>query len=64
MTTKESVTTYTDAFSQLADGLVSGGNTRFTGSFWEFLRDIWKSQSRRVAAFGDPPRSPKAPTLQ
>jgi len=41
MTTKESVTTYTDAFSQLADGLVSGGSTQFKGSFWEFLRDIW-----------------------
>ena len=41
MTTKESVTTYTDAFSQLADGLVSGGSTQFKGSFWEFLRAIW-----------------------
>jgi len=40
--TKE-VTTYKDAFSQLANGLI--GEKKFkTGSFWEFVRDIW-SQS-------------------
>ena len=41
MTIRESSTTYTDAFSQLAHGLQRGGNKQFKGSFWEFLRDIW-----------------------
>ena len=41
MTIKEqSVTTYTDAFSQLANGLEQKHALK-VGSFWEFLRDIW-----------------------
>ena len=41
MATKvKDVTTYKDAFSRLADGLA--GERKFkTGSFWEFVRDIW-----------------------
>ena len=41
MTIRESSTTYTDAFSQLAHGLQRGSNKQFKGSFWEFLRDVW-----------------------
>ena len=37
--TKE-VTTYQDAFSQLARGLLNEHKFK-TGSFWEFVRDIW-----------------------
>jgi len=34
------VTTYQNAFSQLADGLLAEHKFK-TGSFWEFVRDIW-----------------------
>ena len=38
------VITYEDAFSQLADGLVSTDGKTYVGDFHSFLRDIW-SQS-------------------
>ena len=34
------VTTYQNAFSQLADGLLAEHKFK-TGSFWEFVRDVW-----------------------
>ena len=37
---KEGVTTFAKAFDVLAQGLQSHQSIR-TGSFWEFLRDIW-----------------------
>ena len=48
--TKE-VTTYKDAFSQLADGLV--GEHKFkVGSFYEFVRDIWSQSFEHPEYFG------------
>ena len=41
--TNSNITTFSDAFSQLADGLSTHQAIK-VGSFWEFLRDIW-SQS-------------------
>lgn len=40
MTKSEDVTTFSQAFELLADGL-NTHETIQTGSFWEFLRDIW-----------------------
>ena len=45
MVLQQESTTYSDAFSKLADGLTSDTIQRAkVGSFWEFLRDVW-SQS-------------------
>ena len=40
MAKSEDVTTFSQAFELLADGL-NTHETIKTGSFWEFLRDIW-----------------------
>jgi len=40
----EELTTYTDAFDRLADGLISTDGRRYIGDFHSFLRDVW-SQS-------------------
>ena len=40
METNNNATTFDDAFSRLAEGLVTHQSIK-VGSFWEFLRDIW-----------------------
>ena len=40
METNNNATTFDDAFSRLAEGLVTHQAIK-VGSFWEFLRDIW-----------------------
>jgi len=37
----EELTTYTDAFDRLADGLISTDGRRYIGDFHSFLRDVW-----------------------
>ena len=44
MQNKEEITTYTDAFDKLAEGLISTDGRRYVGDFHSFLRDVW-SQS-------------------
>ena len=38
--TNNNITTFSDAFSQLAEGLTTHQAIK-VGSFWEFLRDVW-----------------------
>ena len=41
---KEELTTYSDAFDKLSEGLISTEGTRYIGDFHSFLKDVW-SQS-------------------
>ena len=38
---KEEITTYTDAFDKLSEGLISTDGNRYDGDFVSFLRDVW-----------------------